>query len=136
VNAGAVAAAAAHLLSTTERAVTVVACGERWPVAPDDEPLRFAVEDYVGAGAILAELAFPKSPEAALCDAAFRGARDHLERLMWDCGSGRELREKGLAADVQHAARLNLYGSVPTLHQDRLEGLHPDDGQLQARVRA
>lgn len=32
-----------------------------------------------------------------------------LEVLLWDCGSGRELRALGFAHDVQHCAQLDKY---------------------------
>ena len=44
---------------------------------------------WLGAGAILSHLAFAKSPEAQLCEAAFRGVQDRLEEVMLNCGSGR-----------------------------------------------
>ena len=81
------------------RAVTVLACGERWqapPPAEAGETLRFALEDYLGAGAILAGLpALSKSPEARACESAFRAASADLDAVLWECGSGRELRAKG-----------------------------------------
>jgi 2-phosphosulfolactate phosphatase len=126
VNAGAVAAAVARILDASALGVTVIACGERpLPLAPDapgGEPpvLRFAVEDALGAGAILAGLAArgygrTLSPEARVCAGAFRNSRTQLGTMLWDCGSGRELRAKGLGEDVRHAARLDLYADVPVL---------------------
>ena len=124
VNAGAVAAAVARVLNALPLGVTVLACGERPPAppAPGDAggALRFAVEDALGAGAILAGLAArgygrAMSPEAKVCAGAFRSARTRLAAVLWDCGSGRELRAKGLGEDVRHAARLDLYADVPVL---------------------
>src|SRR5262249_41075312 len=60
-------------LAEAARAVTVLACGERRLAPGDGEDPRFAVEDYLGAGAILSHLGFDKSPEAQVCEAAFRG---------------------------------------------------------------
>jgi 2-phosphosulfolactate phosphatase len=123
VNATATAAAVARVLDSAALGVTVVACGERWPVPAEDEPLRPAVEDELGAGAILAALAargHSQSPEAEVSAGAFQAAVPRLEGLLWDSGSGRELRAKGLAADVRHAARLDLYDCAPAMQDGRL----------------
>lgn len=116
VNARAVAQAVSGLLVSTDRAVTVVACGERHQPPGEGGDLRFALEDYLGAGAILSTLTETLSPEAQVCADAFRQAQEHLEALLWDCGSGRELRAKGFGDDVRLAARLNCSSAVPVLH--------------------
>ncbi len=121
VNAKAVAAVVSSLLEQQELSVTVIACGERWNTPSEDGELRVALEDYVGAGAILSYLPQEKSPEARVCEGAFIQVRDDLHSLLWECGSGRELREKGFGVDVQHAARLNVYETVPHMRANRLE---------------
>jgi len=113
VNAKATATVLDHLLSTTSRAVTVVACGERWAHPDDDGRLRFALEDYLGAGAIL-------SPEAEVCAAAFQAAQPHLEYTLLHCGSGIELSGNGFEADVRHAAKLNCFDAVAVFRNDAL----------------
>ncbi len=126
VNATATAAAVARAADAADAAalgVTVVACGERWAPPAEDEPLRVAVEDELGAGAILAALAargYRLSPEADVSAGAFRAAAPRVEGLLWDCGSGRELRAKGFAADVRHAARLDLYDCAPAMRDGHL----------------
>lgn len=106
MNAAAVGRVVSAILTRTEAAVTVIACGER-PLAPaDDGELRVVIEDYLGAGAILSRLPFSKSPEALVCEAAFVGVRDRLEELLQESVSGRELRQKGWAADIARADRL------------------------------
>jgi 2-phosphosulfolactate phosphatase len=121
INAEAVAAAVSRLLDATDLSVTVIACGERWPLPYEDGELRVAIEDYLGAGAIISGLRCKKSPEARVCEGAFLHTRGELSEILWDCASGRELREKGFAEDVRHAARLNLYDSVPVLRGECLE---------------
>jgi 2-phosphosulfolactate phosphatase len=123
VNAGAVAAAVARVLEAGAAGVTLVACGERWAAPGEDGPLRVAVEDGLGAGAILAALAsrgHSQSPEARVWAAAFRGAGADLEGLLWESASGRELRDKGLGADVRHAAQVDVYDAVPAMRDGRL----------------
>lgn len=121
VNAQAVAAVISGLLSQADRAVTVIACGERWNPPSEDGALRVAVEDYLGAGAILSSLEYEQSPEASVCAGAFLHARDDLAATLWECASGRELRQMGFGIDVQLAARLNVYHSVPHLRMGWFE---------------
>lgn len=123
VNAAAVAAAVARILTVTTRCVTVLACGERWPGATPAEMLRVAVEDFLGAGAILSCLPYEQSPEAQVCAGAFVQAQAHLPTLLQACGSGRELCDQGFADDVRHAAQLNVYDTVPNMMIDHLERL-------------
>ncbi len=123
VNAEPVAVAVSQLLDATDLAATVIACGERRRQSGGDGEMRVAVEDYLGAGAILSYLTHAKSPEARVCEGAFLQARSDLEEIVRECGSGRELRKAGFDADVKHAARLNLYDSVPVMRGERLEKL-------------
>jgi 2-phosphosulfolactate phosphatase len=122
LNARAVAEAVARLLADSDLSVTVLACGERWRQPNEDGELRFAIEDYLGAGAILAGLppSFSRSPEALVCEGAFRAARDDLAAIIAECGSGRELRAAGYPQDVEHAARLDVYDAVPVMDGDQL----------------
>jgi 2-phosphosulfolactate phosphatase len=125
VNATAVAAAVAQILAETSLSVTVLACGERWREPNEDGELRFAIEDYLGAGAILAGLpsSFSRSPEALICENAFRASRDSLAAIFAECGSGRELREAGYPQDVEHSARLDVYDAVPMMDGDLLRSV-------------
>jgi 2-phosphosulfolactate phosphatase len=106
-NAGATAAAARQLAAGG--AIGLIAAGERWPA--DGAPLRPAVEDLLGAGAVLAALdpsasvSHPRcSPEAAAARAAFVGARPRLYDAISNCASGRELVSRGWEDDVATAA--------------------------------
>ncbi|MEO6892251.1 MAG: 2-phosphosulfolactate phosphatase [Ktedonobacteraceae bacterium] len=121
VNAEAVATAVSSLLETQDLAVTVIACGERWKSPGEDGMLRVAIEDYLGAGAILSYIQEKKSPEAMVAEGAYRSASDNIEGLLWECESGRELRELGLSDDVSYTARLNLCNTAPVLRGERLE---------------
>lgn len=115
VNASAVGATVTGLLEESGGSVTVVACGERWPDNSEDGRLRVAIEDYLGAGAVIAAIDAEKSPEARVCEAAFQALRDELPAILADCGSGRELREAGFGDDVDRAAKLDCFDSVPVL---------------------
>ncbi len=125
VNAQAVAGAISMLMAHPDQAATIIACGERWPASDGDEGLRVAIEDYLGAGAILSYILLDKSPEARVCEASFLAIREQLEDLLRESISGRELRYKGWGADVKRAARLNLYQTVPILRHGRLEPFLP-----------
>jgi 2-phosphosulfolactate phosphatase len=105
-----------------ERSITVIACGEQWTdVTASENSLRPCLEDYLGAGAILSFLHGSKSPEASVCNFSFLSVREKLEDLIWDCGSGRELRKKGYEEDVTYCSRLNLYNTVPVFVKDHFE---------------
>ena len=121
VNAEAVATVVSHLLDTTDHCVTIIACGERWHPPSADGALRVALEDYLGAGAILASLRHEQSPEVRVCAGAFTHSRRDIAALLWECGSGRELRGMGFPEDVRHAAQLNSYDAVPVMRSEHLE---------------
>ena len=132
-NAGAVAAAARQCGST----FAVVPAGERWP----DGSLRPAIEDWIGAGAVLARLPGTPSPEAALAIAAFEsyrsrcidlsrsthrnrdhsrfGEREGAELLsgsiLEQSISGKELIGRGFAEDVALAAEFDASTTAPVL---------------------
>jgi 2-phosphosulfolactate phosphatase len=106
-NAGAVADWAAHRAAP----VTVLACGERWP----DGSLRPAVEDLLGAGAILALLGGTCSPEVDAAVAAFSAVSDRLTEVLAATASGRELIAAGFEDDIAYAGQLDASGVVPLL---------------------
>jgi 2-phosphosulfolactate phosphatase len=106
-NATAVAEAARACGST----LAVIPAGERWP----DGSLRPSIEDWIGAGAVLAALDGRPSPEAALAIAAFEQTRTSLYRVLVECSSGRELVGRGFGADVRLAAELDRSAAAPML---------------------
>jgi 2-phosphosulfolactate phosphatase len=105
VNASAVAAAC-------QGHVTVVACGEQWGEGPGR---RWALEDDLGAGAILARLDGGADEEASACVAAFRGTEGTLANALLDYESGRELIERGYREDVLLAGQLDWLDVAPVL---------------------
>jgi len=97
--------------------VAFVAAGERWS---DTDELRPAFEDIVTVGALVdallsLDLTRSVSPEAELARAAYLGVRDRIPEVLRDCASGRELVERGYAADVAMAAALDASEQVPIL---------------------
>jgi 2-phosphosulfolactate phosphatase len=92
--------------------VGVIASGE----VRRDGSLRFAIEDLLGAGAILSHFpAEARSPEADVAVAAFQRFADNLPGHLAQCASGRELAAIGFADDVTMAADLDVSDSVPIL---------------------
>ena len=78
--------------------------------------IRFALEDLLGAGAIMVALPnLSSSPEAKAARAAFLGAKSQLLTRLLTCGSGIELIDKGTEADVHYAAQLNSLTVAPRL---------------------
>jgi 2-phosphosulfolactate phosphatase len=92
--------------------VAVIAAGERWP----NDALRPALEDLLGAGAILAALEPDRpSPEARAAIAAFRALERDLAAALRECASGRELVARGYPDDARMAAELDASDAVPRL---------------------
>jgi 2-phosphosulfolactate phosphatase len=111
-NARAVAAAATRL----GRRVIVIPAGERWHEdVHGDRSLRPAVEDWVGAGAIISYLRGRRSPEAESAVAVYTAVARRLPDFLAACSSGRELVERGRATDVALAAQLNVSNIAPLL---------------------
>lgn len=100
---------------TSERPVGVIAAGEHWP---GQGVLRPAIEDLLGAGAVIDALAErgagPLSPEASSARLSYAGAAD-VRALIRDCASGRELASIGFGDDVAIATEVDSSAVVPVL---------------------
>lgn len=105
------ARAVAHAAQRVGARISVVPAGERWP----DGSLRPALEDLIGAGAIIHHLAGTRSPEAAAAEAVFLSFRDELVACLKQCSSGKELIDRGFEPDVELAAALDQSDSAPLL---------------------
>jgi 2-phosphosulfolactate phosphatase len=95
--------------------VAIIAAGEQRA----DGSTRFAVEDLLGAGAVIDALADVGvdycSPEAAAAAAAFTGLRNATGHLIGASASGRELAGEGFRGDVDLAIDLDVSSTVPVL---------------------
>jgi 2-phosphosulfolactate phosphatase len=116
------ATAVASVCRSLQAPIAVIAAGERWR---DDDSLRPAFEDIVGAGAVLSALAAENpSPEARAAIAAFESVRSDLEVTLKSCASGRELIEIGYEHDVTISAALDVSPVVPVLRNGAFSSWH------------
>ncbi|WP_340116116.1 2-phosphosulfolactate phosphatase [Pelagibius sp. 7325] len=114
-NATAVAAA----VQQAGEKIAVIAAGEHWPGGS----LRPAIEDLLGAGAILARLEGSLSAEARAARAAYREMKDELPATFRASLSGQELIEAGFPDDVEIAAQEDVSAAVPALQDGRYRDL-------------
>ena len=91
--------------------VAVIPCGEKWP----DGSLRPALEDWLGAGAVIGSLGGSKSPEAIAAERLFAAAGSEPTDLVRSCASAREIIDRGFASDVELAAELDCSDVAPVL---------------------
>jgi len=108
-NSGAVAKAALRIANG--RNIGIIPAGELW----EDGSLRPAIEDQLGAGAIIAAIGQEMSTEAQVARNAFEAAKKDLPAILCGCVSGVELIERGFAQDVQLAAEHDCSVAAPTL---------------------
>ncbi len=111
--------------------VTIIAAGEQRAVDTGERIVYekraaypvFAIEDYLGSGAIICYSDLQKSAEAQVCQWAFERSTKMLIELMLDSFSGRYLVQNNLREDVEHAARLNLYDVIPIIKDGKISNL-------------
>ncbi|MEU6146257.1 2-phosphosulfolactate phosphatase [Streptomyces sp. NPDC047081] len=106
-----------HGYGTPGRPVAVIAAGEHWP----DGSLRPALEDLLGAGALISDLhaqgAGPLSTEAAAAKAVYEATAD-LAHAVATAASGRQLLAMGFAEDVAIATDEDASALVPVRDGD------------------
>jgi 2-phosphosulfolactate phosphatase len=102
-----------HGYGTAYQPAVIIAAGERWPGGD----LRAALEDLLGAGAIIAALPpdRTRSPEAAAAEALWHACRDQAGEFLRNCLSGQELGAAGYATDITLAADHDAQNTVPLL---------------------
>ncbi len=94
--------------------VSVIGAGERWRGTTG--PLRPAVEDLLGAGAVIDRFGTDgASPEGKAAAAAWRDAEPDIRERLGQCGSGRELEDRGFGANVALAAEVDISDAAPIL---------------------
>lgn len=98
--------------------IAVIAAGELTGREPG-AALRFAVEDHLGAGAIVDALGAlgidHTSPESAAACEAFRGLRGAVRHLLTASGSGQELLDRDSRDEVLDAAAVDAASVAPVL---------------------
>ncbi|MBF6059499.1 2-phosphosulfolactate phosphatase [Nocardia terpenica] len=101
---------------TAEKPVSVIAAGEHW----GDGSLRPALEDWLGAGAVVSALAAygagPLSPEALVAKGSHDGA-GAVAAVVARCASGCELAALGFGDDVRIAVEIDESRVVPVLSE-------------------
>lgn len=105
------ARAVAGWLNGVSASVAVVACGERWP----DGSLRPSLEDYLGAGAVIAGLKGSRSPEASVAAIVWSDLEPRANDLVHACSSARELEDRGRRDDLAYASDIHASSTVPVL---------------------
>jgi len=92
--------------------ISVIPAGERWK---QDESLRPAFEDWIGAGAIISNLVGNKSTEAQTAEAIYHHFSQKLSEALSSCSSGRELVAAGFQSDIASIAELDADNAAPIL---------------------
>ncbi|MEM6843723.1 MAG: 2-phosphosulfolactate phosphatase [Bacteroidota bacterium] len=111
--------AVAEYAATVGNSVAVIPAGERWA----DQTLRPAVEDLLGAGAIISHLTGTLSPESQSALAVFERAKSQLLPWLLESSSGKELIARGYEADIHLASELNVSKQVPILGNGAYQAL-------------
>ena len=114
------ASALAKALQQYGTGISIIPAGERWK---KQQTLRPAIEDLVGAGAIIHALKGSRSPEAESASAVFNTFKDSLESILSESSSGKELIGREFARDVQLAAALDVSSCVPVLKGEAYQRL-------------
>lgn len=109
----AVAVAKAARLLAKDGDIAIIPAGERWV----DGSLRPAIEDWLGAGAIVDALGLPTSAEGEAAQTAFHYCKPRIDRLIRDSQSSRELIESGYAGDVELALEHDVSNVAPIIRQ-------------------
>lgn len=104
----------AELSQRLGKTVTVISAGEKWP----NGNIRFALEDALGAGAILSYMNGSFSPEATALRNLWVDTQEHLFNVLQECTSGNELITRSSEQDIDIASEVNITSNVPILTDD------------------
>ena len=102
--------AIAKYASGVGASIALIPAGEKW----SSGTLRPAIEDLIGAGAIINYLTGTKSPEAEVALSAFK-AVECLSSTLFNCSSGKELQSRGFKQDIELAAQFNCSNAISKL---------------------
>ena len=106
------AKAVAHRAMNLGTEIAIIPAGERWL---SDDSLRPAMEDWIGAGAIISHFTGKKSPEAISAEEAFKSVSGNLSKTLTECSSGQELVFSGYLDDILSIADLDADDVAPVL---------------------
>lgn len=108
------AKAVAECAMSLGKNISVIPAGEKWQEQFESNgTIRFALEDLIGAGAIISYLKGSLSPESKSALAVFEKAKESLLEEIKNCSSGKELFEKGFEEDVKLSCEMNVSDCVP-----------------------
>lgn len=106
--------------------ITVIPAGEKW----NDGSIRFAIEDYIGAGAVISYLNGTLTPESLIAKELFKSVKNSFSQIIMNCESGIELREKGFLEDIITANELNISPVVPLLNNNHYFNINGDKSHI------
>ncbi len=106
------ASSVAQVASRLGKQIAVIPAGELWK---STGTLRPALEDLIGAGAIIHAICGQRSPESELARAAFLSVKDRLLSTILACSSGKELVAKDFGEDIKLACLMDVSTTVPIL---------------------
>jgi 2-phosphosulfolactate phosphatase len=108
LNAHAVAKFVSKLALKEKKDISMVCCGF--------QAREFALEDFLGAGAIISQIhkrGLEKSDEAIIASLAFENLANSLSKVLSETKSGRRLKETGQSKDIDFCSQLNKFNGVP-----------------------
>jgi 2-phosphosulfolactate phosphatase len=95
--------------------IGVIPAGEKWQEQFESGTIRFAVEDLIGAGAIVYYLKGSLSPESLSAKIFYENVKEKLYDVISNCVSGKELIERGFIEDVKIPCQKNVSEAVAAL---------------------
>jgi len=105
------AQAIAHAAQRRGTRIGIVAAGERTAVGT----MRPAIEDWLGAGAIIHHVQGARSAQAARAERMFDRCKAGIKEILVGCRSGQELIGRGFVGDVVLAADVSASRCAPLL---------------------
>jgi len=129
LNAKAVGQYISRQAQQTHQNVTVIAAGEQRSIDTGEKIVYiqknarrvFAVEDYLGCGAIFCYTDLSKTAEAEVCALAYEASQSRLLDILCKSFSGQYLIQHNLSGDIEHAGQVNRYDIVPAIRDGKIE---------------